>query len=430
MADQGGWTRFFRKDVVGGESFFARVMAGIAALFEGGNEEETLKKVQSELKVLFACKEVSIFLQDDEAPSPGEGDWVLRVRSGFGDGNRVTQEDARSLDELKPGKAVPYSELYAQRAALKAIALAYEEEAFYGCDIEKKIVLLKDPTPEDDLGSGDLSVLAIPLRYVQRLGRLEERTKVGVLALFGTPCRGELGDVEKAVSSTLAVALLRPKVSLRDPVTGLYTERHFRDELARQWNLWEITGGRLRGGVVIGWIDSLALYKQTLETEGHIDPASVSEKVSDVLRGVGGCVMRRATNHVLDQQFTYKAGVACRLGREGFGVLLPLLKDFEMMAWASRLAKDILDFPFEGERLLETGDITASLRAIMFGGKGAGSPAEVWKVARDVLDEIQVEQSRARKDFEELLKVVNTVRIFHEGKWLPPQEWRAVRAPV
>jgi GGDEF domain-containing protein len=428
---QGGWTRFFKKQQLAGEDFFGKVMAGLSSLFEGASEEETMKKVREELKTVFACKDVSVFLQDPEhPPGPMDGDWCLIVKSGFGEGNRVTANDAKSLEDLKPGKPVKFSELYAEKAALKAIALAFEEDCFYGADIEKKIVLLKDPRPEDDLGSGDLSVLAIPLRYTQRVGRFTENAKVGVLALFNTPCRSELGDVEKAVSSTLAFALLRNRISLRDPVTNLYTEPQLRNELLREWNLWEITNGKIRGGMVVGWIDALAVYRQTLESQAHVDPRKVSQKLSDVLHGVGECVINRATNHTLDQNHIYKSGIPGRIGREGFAVILPLLKDFEMAAWSSRLAKDVLDRPFEGEQLLEAGDITASLRVIPFGAKGAASPEAVWKLAHSVLEELEREQARARKDVEELLKCVNTIRVWHDGKWLAIQEWRSVRAPA
>jgi GGDEF domain-containing protein len=432
MVEQaGGWTRFFRKQNIAGEDFFGKVMSGLAALFEGASEEDTFKKVREELKTIFSCRDCSVFLYDpDETPRPDEGNWVLQVKSGFGEGNRVSETDARSLEDLKPGRPVPYNEVYAEKAALKAIALAFQEDAFYGADIEKKIVLLKDPTPQDDLGSGDLSVLAIPLRYVQRVGRFEEKTKVGVLALFNTPCRGELGDVEKAVSSTLAFALLRARLNLRDPVTGLYTETFLREELERQWSLWEITQGKLRGGMVVGWIDALSVYKQTLETEGQVDPKQVSQRVSDVLRGVGETVIRRASNHALDQNNTYKAGICGRMGREGFAVILPLLKDYEIAAWASRLAKDVLDRSFEGERLLETGDITTSLRVIPFGAKGTATTADLWKLAKDTLEALEVEQLRARRDVEELLKCVNTVRIYHDQKWLTAAEWRNARSPV
>src|SRR5690606_10207628 len=101
------------------------------------------------------------------------------------------------------------SELVAQQAALKAIALAFEENSFYGCDIEQnKVVLLKDPRPEDDLGSGDLWVLAIPLNYGNKVGRVLEQTRVGVLALFKTPVRRELGELEKGMRALLSHALV------------------------------------------------------------------------------------------------------------------------------------------------------------------------------------------------------------------------------
>jgi GGDEF domain-containing protein len=219
------------------------------------------------------------------------------------------------------------------------------------------------------------------------------------------------------------------RVAQRDPLTGLATETFLREEFDRQWSLHELTQGKIKGGFVVGLVDALAVYKQTLETEGQVDPAKVSQRVSDVLRGVGVCVRKRANEHTLDQSTTYRAGVAGRMGKDGFGVCLPLLKDFEIAAWASRLAKDVLDRDFEGERLLEAGDISVSLRIIPFGPKGPRTAAEAWKTAKAALSEIEKEQLRARKDIDRLLTAVNTVRILHEGKWLPASEWRNVRVP-
>ncbi len=73
--------------------------------------------------------------------------------------------------------------------------------------------------------------------------------------------------------------------------------------------------------------------------------------------------------------------------------------------------------------------LPASLRVIPFGAKGAGNPEDVWKVGKRVLDELEREQARARRDVEALLKTINTVRVFHDGKWLAAQEWRTVRSP-
>jgi len=432
MAEQaqgGGWTRYFKaKDVVG-EDVLSRVLSGLGSLFEGGSVEDTFKSARDALKKVFACQEISIFVHDPSVqPHMDEGSWVLTVKSGFGEGNRVSESDAHTLEDLKVGRPIPFNEAYAQKVALKAIALAFKEDAFYGADIEKKIVLLKEPTPQDDLGSGDLSVLAIPLRYVNRVGRLEEKRKVGVLALFGTPCRNEMGDLEKAVRTMLGFALTTPQIALKDAVTGLYTEQYFRDNLESEFGLFDLTSGKVKGGVVLGMIDALALYRQTLESEGAINPAEVSQKVSDVYWGIGATCNARSTNHALDESHVYKSGFAGRIGRDGFGIICPLLKDHEMLTFASRLSKDIVKYPFEGEQLLATGDITCSLRIVPFGLKNAKNPAELMKFAADTMADIEREQARARRDPEALLKCVNTMKIWTEqGAWLDPNEWRAQR---
>jgi GGDEF domain-containing protein len=428
-ATQGGWTRLFGKGDVVGEDVLSRVLSGLATIFEGASVEDTFKSARDALKKVFACHEISIFIHDPEVqPHMDEGSWVLTVKSGFGEGNRVSASDARSLEELKVGKPVPFNETLAQKAALKAIALAFQEDAFYGCDIEKKIVLLKDPTPADDLGSGDLSVLAIPLRFTHRVGRVEEKRKVGVLALFSTPCRNEMGDLEKAVRTMLGYALTTPSIALKDPVTTLHTEAAFTAELERQFSLFDLTSGKLRGGMVVGYVDALALYKQTLESEGAVNPNEVSQKVSEVYHGIGTVVWARCQNHALDESHVYSAGYPGRIGRDGFGIILPLLKDHEMVTYASRLSKDVVNHPFEGEQLLASGDITTSLRVIPFGAKSAKTAAECMKLAKATMDHLEAEQRRVRGDTAALLKTVNTVKILsEEGDWLDPAQWRSTR---
>ena len=420
--ERAGWTNFFFKRGIEGDDFLAKFLSGIASVFEGDDAEATGRRIRAELKRLLDCDDVSIYVHDPSLRAGAhEGEWVLKAQSGFGEGNTVCQLDGLALPELLPGQAAPFSEGLAQKAALKAIALAFEEDAFYGCDVEKKIVLLKDPKPEDDLGSGDLSVLAIPLRFEKRIGRVTERVRVGVLALFNTPVRRELGEVEGSLRSLLACALVAPSIQLKDPVTGLYTEAHLRQELERQASMFELTQGKLRGGFVVGMVDALKVYKQTLETSAKVDPGRVSEKVSEVLQGIGAVVQRRATHHALNSA-VYKGGLAGRIGNEGFGVVLPLLQPGELCMWAVHLSKDVINAHFDGERHLGAGDVTVSLRVIPF---ARGKPEELWGLAQRALEDIEKEQLRARKDDEELRKSVNQIRVFHAGKWLTTREFTA-----
>ncbi|MGE0710122.1 MAG: hypothetical protein AB7N76_31540 [Planctomycetota bacterium] len=423
MAEESGWTRFFFKKGITdeGEDFLTRLFEGLAGVFEGGDAEETGRAVRGRLKAALNCDDVSLFVYDPAVRAlPDDGDWVLTVKSGFGEGNQVCQNDAKQLPDLEPGKPVPYSEEVAQQAALKAIALAFEEDAFYGCDIEKKIVLLKDPKPEDDLGSGDLSVLAIPLRFEKRAGRVTEKTRVGVLALFKTPIRRELADVEKSMRSLLANALIAPRCQLRDPVTGLFTEPFLQEELRRQISLFQLTQGKLFGGFVVGMVDTLKLYKQTLESSARVDPAMVSHKVSDVLAGVGAAVWRRCREHTLNVGTTYEAGFPGRIGHEGFGVILPLLQPGELCMWAVRLSKEVISTRFEAEELLESGDVTISLRVIPF---AKGSWEDLWGLAQRALEDIEKGQLKARRDEEALRQSVNQIRVFGGGRWMTNAEF-------
>jgi GGDEF domain-containing protein len=273
------------------------------------------------------------------------------------------------------------------------------------------------------MGSGDLSVLAIPLRYNSQAGRVAEKTRVGVLALFKTPVRREMGDLEKHMRTLLSHALVTPRCMLRDPVTGLLTESFLREALDKQLGLWELTKGKLRGGIVIGMIDTLKLYKQTLESAGNIDPSEVSEKVSDVLRGVATCVTTRANKHELGGGEVYRSGVAGRIGREGFGVVLPLLQEQELLMWAVRLSKQVIDHHFEAEHLMDAGDITVSLRVIPF---QRGTPDQLWELAERALSRIHEDQLKVRRNPEALSSLVSTIKIFKRGEWMTSREFSKV----
>ncbi len=425
MAEDGrstrGWTRFFtRKDLVG-EDVFGKFLAAVARIFEGGDEEETFRQLRAELVRAFDCDDVSLFIHDPtERAGASEGDWTLKVSAGFGEGNRVSQADARAAPELVPGAPVSHSERLAQVAALKAVALAFDEGVFYGADIERnKIVLLKNPAPEDDLGSGDLSVLAIPLFLNRKASRVTERVRVGVLALFKTPVRRELQELEASLRTLLAQAVVTPRVSLKDPVTGLFTEGFLREELARHLNMFSLTRGKLHGGFVVGTVDTLRLYKQTLESAGNVDPRDVTEKVSDVLRGVGGCLWRRCSDHALGPNEVYGCGVAGRIGNEAFGAILPLLHPNELKLWALRLQKEVILHPFAAEELLEAGDVTVSLRVIPF---ARGGVDELWGLAARALEAIYEQQLAARRDPQALRESINTLLVFQRGKWLTSGE--------
>ena len=422
----GGWTRLFKKGglELTGEDQLVKFLEGVARIFEGGTTDETAERISSQVKKIFACDDVSLFVYDtDELPGLDDGEWVLTVRAGFGKGLRVTQNDAKTMPSLVPGKFFPHSEQLAQKAVLKAIALAYEEGRFYGCDIErKKVILIRDPKPEDDMGSGDLSALAIPLSFINRTGRVAEKSRIGVMALYRVPVADDWGETEKFLRTLVAYAMTAPRCMLRDPVSNLYTEVHLRERLGTYANMLNLTNGKLQGGLVVGMIDTLRLYKQTLEAEGNVDPTQVSQRVSEAIRGVGACLWRRARRHALGSGTDFECGDAGRIGQEGFGVVLPLLRPLELKMWALRLQKDVIDYPFVGEEALPAGEVTVSLRVIPLGRRDTRRPEMLWKTAQKALDDIHKLQSRAKGA--ELRKAVNKVLVYDEdGSWVPAAEY-------
>ncbi len=52
-----------------------------------------------------------------------------------------------------------------------------------------------------------------------------------------------------------------------------------------------------------------------------------------------------------------------------------------------------------------------------------GKVEEFWGLALRALEDIENSQLRARRDDEELRKVVNQIRVFHAGKWITTREY-------
>jgi hypothetical protein len=93
--------------------------------------------------------------------------------------------------------------------------------------------------------------------------------------------------------------------------------------------------------------------------------------------------------------------------------------------WAVRLGRDVVEYEFAGEEHLVTGDVTVSLRVLPFGHKGATNPAEVWKTAREALEQIEVAQLKARRDPASLKAHVNTIQsLLEDGTWSRPGEYK------
>ncbi len=428
-----GWTRSFERPRKPGSSgsgdFASRLLEGLASIHERADEEEAHRELRSQMRQLFGCEDISLFMPDPaEPPGRGEGDWALKVVCGWGHGNVVCQADLAGAAALVPGQRVAPSVDLAKQGMLRAIALAYEEDRPWGLDVEEDgLVLLRDPVPSDDLGSGDLSILALPIRHRRRVGRTVECAPVGVLTLYRTPTTVDMAAIERPLTTLLAGALADPRWALEDPITTLFGEAFLRQELARQLNLVELTRGRLRGGFVAGWMDTLCLYRAGLEAATSVEPQAVSRTVSRLLRELGACVRRRASSHALGGPGPeLRCGYPGRIGASGFGVVVPALSPFELCQFARALQRDVLDHRFEAEDQLRAGDVTVSLRVIPFGTTGAQTADALWRVATGALDGIAEEQRRLRGRPDALARAVGTLlALGPDGAWTSPRELAA-----
>lgn len=429
-----GWTRSFTRPPEGhGPDFLPRLLEGLARIAERAQEDEAHRELRLQMKQLFGCEDVSLFVPDPgDPPRPGEGDWSLTVVNGWGEGNVVTQADTGGAPTLLPGQRQAANLELARAGMLKAIALAYEEDRPWGLDVEEdRLVLLRDPIPSDDLGSGDLSVLALPIRHRRRVGRVVECAPLGVLTLYRVPTRIDLSAIERPLRALLAGALAEDRHAFVDPTTGLMSEGMLRRELARQVNLFDLTRGKLRGGFVAGWIDTLCLYKQGLESVAALEADAVSRAVSALLRAVGGHVRRRAGGHQLGAGPEHRCGVAGRIGAEGFGVILPALSAQDLCNWGRALQQDVTAHPFPGEHLLAGGEVTVSLRVIPFGTRGAHTDEALWRLATGALEELGAEQRRRRGTPDALRPLIGTLLARHpDGSWVTPARLRAVDEPA
>jgi len=412
------WTSLFRRSEVEGGPSLTEFIAGVSRIFEGTGLEETYHQVTSEIKQIFRCGSVAILVHDpDVSPGPDEGDWVLTVRAGEAEGARVCQRHATALPQVKAGVRLEATEELAHGVMLKALALAFEHDWYYGADVEDQVVLLRDPIPPDDLGSGDLSLIALPLTYRHRVGRRVETARVGVLALYKVPVQKDMQPLERFLRSLVGYAITTPICSLRDPVTGLYSERHLREELDAYVNMVELTKGKLGGAFVVGVIDSLGVYRQTLEAEGKVDPGTIDQLVSEVLRVVGRKVGRFARHYALGHT-EYRCGFAGRIGLDGFGVVLPLLKPSDLRVWAVRLAQDVRAHAFPSEHRLQAGNVTVSLRVLLFGLEGTRTADEAWRLAERCIERLRFEQEASRRDATQLAHSIDSIEaLLPKGQW-------------
>lgn len=388
------WTRYFRRAASSGGPRLSDVMGGLATLFEGMGEEEVYLVMCREVRRIFHCNEVSLYLHAPGAAARQDGEWLLRP-VGRGDaGPPVTQSDLDTAHQAVPGAVVPADEALRTVLLRKAVALAFEEGEFYGCDIEDgQAVLLRDPGPEHDLGSGDLTRLAIPLVYRHQVGGWVEEARVGVVCLDQVSVGSDLRPLERFLRTLLGYAITTPACSLRDPITNLYTPLHLREQVAAYLNMRELTKGKLKGGLVVGHIDALCLRRQHLHAAGAVPPTGVEQRIAEVRRGVGACLQRLATQDALPGA-DYRCGVAARLGRDGFAVLLPLLEPQQLVQWAGRLGRAVREQRFSGPAGSE--QVLVRLRVIPFGLPGTERVDGAWSQTGQCLEAMRSAPPRPR----------------------------------
>ncbi len=132
----------------------------------------------------------------------------------------------------------------------------------------------------------------------------------------------------KAISSHLSVAFDNARlysIAITDELTGLYTRRHLRHIIAREFDNFKERGEKIT--IMMLDIDD---FKIVNDTHGHI--------VGDnVLRGLGRCILGSVKQN----------DIAFRYGGEEFAVLLPATDIRGGLLVAERIRKAVENFVFE-----------------------------------------------------------------------------------
>lgn len=390
-----------------------------------GDLDDIFNAVVSQSRALFQCERASLALLS-EVVAPGEGGWSLEVLAGEGKGMKINETDVDLVSSLHPGSFILSSDSAIDDVKVKTSALAYRQGTIMGCQSFKgRISLHKNPDSSRDLGNGKLTSLAIPLQFDSQATVVSERVKAGVLVLYEVPLKDELVAVIESYAALITLPLVLGRANKRDPLTNMHSEYALQGELAREVNLFEITRGKIKGGVVFGLVDNLTHYKKTIETETEVGADTAAQFVTDVIRGIGQCIAARNLHFPLDDGKVYRAGIPGRLGTNGFACLLPLLKEDEIVKFARALQADIREYNFPGENLLEEGEITISVRVMSFQDKD--DKDLVWRRLRDEVSVIYRDQSQARGT-ERLSEVTSTLSIYTEkGVWLSFDDWKEYR---
>jgi hypothetical protein len=404
-----------------GEALAARAFQTVARISKAGEVDDVLRSMLENLRDLFQCQEVSVAVL---VPGVGTGEvsWSLDTVAGKNKGTQIQESDCKLMPALKIGNFILSSDAGTEDVQLKTSAVAFRDNKVLGCQAFKgRVSLHESPTPDNDLGDGRVTALAIPLNYESHATIIAENIKLGVLTLYGVPLRSDISSIQREIGTMLAQTLAFSRHTYKDPLMGLRSESEIKNEACRHAHLFEFMKSRIGGGLVFGLVDSLTHYKKTIENETDVGAETASQFVNDVLRGVGQCINARSMLLPLSDGRTYRSGVSGRFGSSGFVCVLPLLQEDELVRFSRALQNDVKEYQFPGETLLEEGGITLSVRIMHFQKK---FDAEMlWMQVRDEMSTMYREQSQARGTAK-LRDFTGTISCFTGKKWISFELWK------
>lgn len=410
-----------QSDKKASEALAARAFQTLGRVASAGEAEDVLRSILENVKDLFHCEEVSISILESGVTA-GEVSWRLDVVGGKNKGSKVTESDCKLMPALTLGNFILSSDAGTEDVQLKTTAMAFRDNAVLGCQSFKgRVSLHKDPTPDNDLGDGRLTALAIPLCFESHATLIAETIKMGVLTLYGVPLRSDIGSIQGVMGTLLAQMLAFSRQVYKDPLMNLRSENEIQNEVTRQANLFEFKKSKIAGGVVFGLVDSLTHYKKTIENETDVGAETASQFVNDVIRGVGQCINARSMLLPLSDGRTYRSGVSGRFGSSGFVCVLPMLQEDELVRFGRALQNDVKEYQFPGEKLLEEGGITLSVRVLSFQSKFDAETT--WMQIRDEMSTMYREQSQARGTTK-LREFTATVAVYASKKWISFEAWK------
>jgi diguanylate cyclase (GGDEF)-like protein len=157
-------------------------------------------------------------------------------------------------------------------------------------------------------------------------------------------------NLEKELKEALRRHQELYEMAVRDPVTGLYNQRYFRDLLEREI----AKGGTL--SLVMFDLDNFKIYN---DTYGHLKGDQLLKDVAKILES-----NRRSTD------------IAARYGGDEFVIILPGTVKENASRFAWRCVREVEEHHFEGEEILPKGKATMSGGVASF-PEDASTPEEL-----------------------------------------------------